>query len=129
MNILNKKGFSLVELLAIIVILSIIALIAYPIIGNVISNSKDKLEKEQYGRVKSAAKNWVTANSVPDTGKCLSIAELTSGGYLETGDIKNPNGGTFGGSFNITWDASNNQYSYKYHAATNCSGSVLYSGL
>lgn len=38
----NEKGLSLVELLAVIVILGIIAAIAIPAIGNIINNSRDK---------------------------------------------------------------------------------------
>ncbi len=37
---MNKKGFTLVELLAVIVILAIIALIATPIIMNVVDNAR-----------------------------------------------------------------------------------------
>ena len=37
---MKTKGFTLVELLAVIVILAIIAIIAVPIIGNVIENSR-----------------------------------------------------------------------------------------
>lgn len=122
MNLLNKKGFSLVELLAIIVVLSIIALIAYPIIGNVIDNSRDKLQKEQHNRIKSAAKNWVTANSVNETtGTCITISQLTDAGYLEIGDIKDPKGGTLNGGFQIRWVATKNQYSYEYFSG-GCSG-------
>ena len=38
---MNKKGFTLLELLAVIVVLSIIALIITPIVTGVISSSKD----------------------------------------------------------------------------------------
>ena len=38
----NEKGLTLIELLAVIVILGIVAAIAVPAIGNVINNSKDK---------------------------------------------------------------------------------------
>ena len=41
-----KKGFTLVELLAVIVILAIIALIAVPIVINIINNSKKSSEEE-----------------------------------------------------------------------------------
>ncbi len=37
-----KKGFTLLELLAVIVVLAIIALIAYPIILNIIETSRQR---------------------------------------------------------------------------------------
>jgi len=43
-RIKNEKGLSLVELLAVIVILGIVAAIAVPAIGNIINNSRDKGE-------------------------------------------------------------------------------------
>ena len=48
----NKKGFTLVELLAVIVILAIIALIATPIILNVIDDAKTNAAKNSaYGYI------------------------------------------------------------------------------
>ena len=50
-----KKGFTLVELLAVIVVLAIISIITIPIIGNVIEESKKKsLEQSVNGLVESA---------------------------------------------------------------------------
>ena len=42
---MNKKGFTLVELLAVIVILAIIALIATPIVINVVNESRENANK------------------------------------------------------------------------------------
>lgn len=53
----NKKGFTLVELLAVIVILAIIALIATPIILNVIDNAKEGSAKNSaYGYIDAVEK-------------------------------------------------------------------------
>lgn len=52
----NQKGMTLVELLAVLVILGIIAAIAIPMIGNVISNSKDKAILADAQSILSAAK-------------------------------------------------------------------------
>ena len=41
-RIKNEKGLTLIELLAVIVILAIISAIAIPAIGNIIHNSRDK---------------------------------------------------------------------------------------
>lgn len=42
---MNKKGFSLIELLAVIAILGVIALITYPIIGEVLESTEKKTFK------------------------------------------------------------------------------------
>ena len=42
---IKKKGFTLVEVLAVIVILAIIAVITIPVVNNVIENSKKERVK------------------------------------------------------------------------------------
>ena len=55
MKLKNKKGFTLVELLAVIVILAVIALIAVPIVSSMIKDSKRKtFETSANGLVESA---------------------------------------------------------------------------
>lgn len=44
---LNKKGFTLVELLAVIVILSVLMLIALPSVLNIMNNAKDDAFKDE----------------------------------------------------------------------------------
>ena len=51
-----KKGFTLVELLAVIVILAIIALIAIPGIVHIIKNTKDKAYDRSVENIAHAAK-------------------------------------------------------------------------
>lgn len=52
----NEKGLTLIELLAVIVILGIIAAIAIPMIGNVVSESREKAEVNEALNIISAAK-------------------------------------------------------------------------
>ncbi|WP_419959135.1 type II secretion system protein [Psychrobacillus sp. BM2] len=52
----NQQGLTLVELLAVIVILGIVAAIAVPSIGNVINNSKDKAILAEASSILSGAK-------------------------------------------------------------------------
>lgn len=65
----NKKGFTLVELLAVIVILAIIALIATPIILNVIDDAKTNAAKNSaYGYIdaleKANAQDMLSSESI-----------------------------------------------------------------
>ena len=59
---MKNRGFTLVELLAVVVILSIIALILVPnIVGN-INNYRDKLNDTQIKNIESAARVWGSDN-------------------------------------------------------------------
>ncbi len=61
----NEKGLTLVELLAVIVILGIVAAIAIPSIGSIIEKSKEDGIKADAITVINAAKTYVAANGVP----------------------------------------------------------------
>ena len=63
----DQKGLTLIELLAVIVILGIIAAIAIPAIGNIIQKSKVDAVKSDAIQILNAAKTYVAANGVPDT--------------------------------------------------------------
>ena len=84
----NEKGLTLVELLAVIVILAIVAAIAVPAIGNVIENSRYKAAKADAITVLNAANIYFTEKTVKD-GEKVTIEALNTAGYLE--DL-----GTFG---------------------------------
>ncbi|PIC67871.1 Tfp assembly type protein [Sporosarcina sp. P21c] len=77
---LNQKGLTLVELLAVIVILGIIAAIAVPAIGNIIENTK-------YNAVKSDALNALSAANLyyaeEPVAKTITVEKLVEGGYLD----------------------------------------------
>lgn len=60
---MNKKGFTLVELLAVLVILSIITLLVYPIFTSVIKDSKKEIEKTNVNEILNSAYNWSLDNS------------------------------------------------------------------
>ena len=64
----NKKGTSLVELLAVIVIMGIIAAIAVPSVGALISNSKKNAAVQSANVVLSSAKTALTAAQATGAG-------------------------------------------------------------
>lgn len=67
-RIKNEKGLTLIELLAVIVILGIIAAIAIPSIGSIIQKSKEDAVKADAITVINAAKNYVAANGIANSG-------------------------------------------------------------
>ena len=79
----NQKGLTLIELLAVIVILGIISAIAVPAIGGIIEGSKDQADAANVIMIKEAVVLKLlsenTATTATPTG---TIASLTAEGYL-----------------------------------------------
>jgi type IV pilus assembly protein PilA len=65
----NQKGLTLIELLAVVVILGIIAAIAVPSIGNLIQKSRVDAVKSDAVQVLQAAKIYVASNGIPAENK------------------------------------------------------------
>ncbi|WP_318615192.1 type II secretion system protein [Sporosarcina sp. YIM B06819] len=80
----NEKGLTLVELLAVIVILGIISAIAVPAIGNIITNSKVNALKADGQNALAAANIYFT-----DTGATtVSLTQLKAGYLDDEGGFK-----------------------------------------
>ena len=92
----KKKGFTLVELLAVIVILAVILIIAMPKISDVIKNSKESSLETTAKLIASQAEKKYTENQVLDnssTIKCSDVAKISNADYE---------------SCNITFDSKGN---------------------
>ncbi|KHF29684.1 prepilin-type N-terminal cleavage/methylation domain-containing protein [Anoxybacillus sp. EFIL] len=79
----NEKGLTLIELLAVIVILGIIAAIAIPSIGAIIDNSKKDAHIANAKQLVNAARIAVTADAANAAKTSFTMKELVDGGYLE----------------------------------------------
>ncbi len=91
---LNNKGFSLVEVLAVVVILGVIATIMIPTIGSVINQNKEDNYKNLEKTIFNAAKLYISDNryDIVLGGSCSEndgIREITKIGdkNLENGQI------------------------------------------
>jgi len=89
-----KKGFTLAELIGVIVVLALIALVAIPAVSDVLSKNKKKLCEVQMENIMAAARSWGANNisSLPgcaDCTKTISLKDLIAGGYID-GGITNP---------------------------------------
>lgn len=79
MKKLNKKGFTLVELLAVIVILGVIMLIAIPSVGTIIKNSRENSFVSSGKMYISTAQNYVAGENLGNGNYCISVNTLTEG--------------------------------------------------
>ena len=95
---MKKHGFTLVELLAVIVIIGLVAVIVFPAINTFILKSKIDSYNIQKDLIEKAAKKWLTSNS-EDLVKNdpyhlnninITLTTLKKEGYLEDSYIINP---------------------------------------
>lgn len=105
MKNLNRKGFTLVELLSVIVILSVIVLIATnAVVPMADSAKKQVLAMEANTLVKAAQTLYVQESS--SSSKCYTYDELINSGLIEKDDD------SYTGSISINVGEDGN-YSYK----------------
>ena len=113
---MKNNGFTLVELIGCMVILSIIMLITYPVIKDSFNSSKTNLSDEQIYSLENVARIWATKNSdelSEDEPRYLTIEELKRSGLVENKEILNmDNKEELTGCIKIYYE--NNKYNYKY---------------
>ena len=97
----SERGLTLIELLAVIVILGIIAAIAVPAIGGLIEKSKTQAFVSNAYAVKDASVYYLKEHLLHggEERTEVSYRELIAGGYLE--EIQDPDTGK-------RWDADGN---------------------
>ncbi len=86
-----KKGFTLAELLGVIVLLGAILLIVLPVVDKTIKESKEDLYQDQIDGLKLSLQLWVSNHQKPDVGETvtLSLSQLKEEGLVEL-DLTNP---------------------------------------
>lgn len=125
MKSLNNKGFTLVELLAVLVILAAIMGIAIPSITSSMERTKEKQNEEKKNMLESFAelyvadhKNAIYNNLGTNTECHISISTLKSEGYLTDDADKDIDGNTFNGYIIFTKTTNDYRYSESPSAKT-----------
>lgn len=137
---MNKKGFTLVELLAVIVILSIILVIAVPSVNRYIKQSKEKAYKVQISELLDAVESYANMNNeiLPENDDeviKITLGQLKIEGIVRN-DTKNPyNDKFFDDALTFIIKKKGNRYTYeidedtiKVRETTNNSPSIKLTG-
>lgn len=114
----KRAGFTLVEILAVLVILGVIGLIAIPVVNKVVSNTREKLYDVQINYIANSAELWAAGN-VEELPKqegdsiTLTLGQLKQSGAIKE-DIKNPKTEElFPNDMEIEIKLENNRYVYE----------------
>ena len=116
-----KKGFTLVEVVGVIIILGIVALLAFPQLLNLIRNTNSKLSEASETLIFSATSQYVTKyndNYVVKNGNiyCITIRDLVKENYL-TQAIEDENLGDYGLDTKIQINVMDSKYVYSINNA------------
>ena len=120
---MKKEGFTLVELLAVVVIIGITYLIIFPSVTSFIDKSKEKSYNIQVDLIEKASKKWVVDNTDELLKKDpyhlnninLTLTTLKKEGYLQDMFIENPkNKKIMTGCVVVSYQSNKNQYEYTY---------------
>lgn len=117
-----KKGFTLIELVGTIVILSLALLIVVPVVTNNVKKGMQNADKDTKASIELAAKNWAIDNmGTVGTGYCVTVINLQNNGYLDK-NLKMPSTkadiNTAG--VQITQKIINNEKTYTYEYKDQC---------
>ncbi|AZN43340.1 type II secretion system protein [Paenibacillus albus] len=108
----NQKGLTLIELLAVVVILGVIAAIAVPSVFNIMNNSKKDAEVANANQLISSAKILV-ANGTITTTKTETLANMVTDGVMDS-VLKDPftKAAYDTAEVVVTYDSTANTFSY-----------------
>ena len=96
---MNKKGFTLIEILAVIIIIGIVAIISIPTVSQYIKSAENTTYKSYENSMKEATKNRITKCLVDNDSSCVLpekidekrivyLSELIDNGFLD--EMKSP---------------------------------------
>lgn len=121
---MKNKGFTLVEVLAVITIIGLLALITVPTVDSIIKRGKEDAFVVQKEAILSSLKNWAASKTLTlptVNGETLTttIGELKVSGFLEV-ETKNPmNDLCFSNDTILVVTRKNNNYTYAFQDENN----------
>lgn len=120
-----KKGFTLTEMLGAIVILAMIALIAFPPILNRIKDSTNAENEAVQKLIVNAAKSYVNTNKntfqlVNGKTYCITLQELVDENLLRSSIVDSKTDEVLDMSKIVKVTVSSGKFNYQYNPSSGC---------
>ncbi len=118
---MNNKGFTLIEVVTAVVIMSLLGTIAITSMMSVLKNGNDKYYKNQENMVIMAAKEYYSDHKgelpIENDTSTITLDELIENDYIDT--VKDSKGNVCNGESKVTVSKIDNK-KYKYTIELNC---------
>ncbi len=114
-----KKGFTLIEVLAVIVILGLLIAIISPVVNNLLGDSEDVLSDKQVDSIVKASKKYMVEHSelLPEKSDstAIYISDLIDKGIIDSDNVIDPKTKEeMNGCVVVNYNENFNQYEYNY---------------
>ena len=119
----KNKGFTLIEILGVIIIIGILSLVIVPIFNGVMAKQKEKLYNQVVSQIEKAAGNYIETEEVNVNSTLLTLNKLYSDKYIESIPNDPRTNEEMIGCVFVNY--RNNQYNYKY--MDSCAGNSMVS--
>ena len=119
---MNKKGFTLIELIGVIVILGVLGVITFPIINKSIKTFKEDAYDVTISNIEKAAYNYSIKNELDYSGNenKILLSTLEENGLIKTADLENPiTDEKLKGCIIYQWEESKKQFNFNYDEICN----------
>ena len=118
----NNKGFTMVELLTVLVVLAVITAITVPVVTSVLKNSRKSAYERQLDNVIEAAESYEAKNigNLPRPGNSdtITLRTLKDEGFLEESFINPDTKKEFSDSMEIIISNDNGDITYTINEST-----------
>ena len=112
-----KKGFTLVELLAVLVVIGLVAGITIPVVDKIVTSARMKTYEEQIKIVEKRAEDYVVShmNLLGDDDIYVPVSTLINAGYFDQDELIDPKTGTnMNGCVKVSYSNTYDKYIYTY---------------
>ncbi len=122
---MKKSGFTLVELLGVIVIVAALSLIVFPIVMGQFRKNKSQISAVTERLIEEAASLYVDANPnqyelMNGNVYCVTLNQLVNSGNLSEPLIDSSTGDKIPLTYTVKISVINNQFSYSFNGGNSC---------